>query len=69
MSSCERFSAYNRIEVELRQKIAVKTVKSLLSISVNGREPELFDFPEALSHWKHKNNYRHIYSLITSKLL
>ena len=55
--------------LKFRQKLAVKTFKSLLSISVIGPEPELYDFLEAILHWKRQNNYRHIYSSITSKLL
>ena len=60
---CERgFSAHNRIRAKFRQQLVQKTVKSLMFISVNGPDPENFDFNEPLKLWKKKRNrlfYKH----------
>ena len=66
---CERgFSAHNRIRAKLRQQLVQKTVKSLMFISVNGPDPENFDFNEPLKLWKKKRN-RHIYSSINTAIV
>ena len=52
-----------------RQQLIVGTVKSLMFVSVNGPDPDKFDYLQPLEHWKKSRKHRHIYCSVSDKLV